>query len=292
LGSIIENSVIHNVLLSNLKKLRNVVIFDETSPTAFTTDQEVIGLRLSTHHQLNAQLIIGADGCNSWVRENARIGSVQWAYHHDALVTTVRTEYPHKKTAWQCFLPEGPLALLPLKDQHVCSIVWSGSKNEITRLTGLKDENFDAEITHAFERRLGNISKISTHATFPLVMRHAKRYVEKRIALVGDAAHTIHPLAGQGINLGFADALSLAKQIKLSRSKTGDCGHYTWLRKYERSRKADNWLMTLGVEGLKRLFESQSVTAIYLRCLGLNWIDRQGAIKNQFVTRAMGSVLY
>jgi 2-octaprenylphenol hydroxylase len=288
LGYILENAVIYNALLKKLNTYSNLKFIDRTQPFSLAIHKNSIEIKLSSKEGLTTQLIVGADGANSWVRHVAHIECYQWPYHHEALVTTVETEYEHQKTAWQCFLPEGPLALLPLYEDHICSVVWSVSPNEMIRLLQLSEAAFNLEITHAFEYRLGKIKKLAQHATFPLFMRHAKNYVTDRVVLMGDAAHSIHPLAGQGINLGFADACSLAEKIIQSKAKTKDCGNYLWLRKYERARKADNWMMTWGMEFFKKLFENQSAAIIYFRSLGLNFVNKAQLIKNQFAYKARG----
>ncbi len=286
LGCILENSVIQNALLEKLKQYNQVVICEKTEPTGFSMHSKAIGLKLGKN-EITAKLIVGADGAESWVRKQTGISCYEWPYHHESLVTTVKLEYPHQKTAWQCFLAEGPVALLPLFDSHVGSIVWSSSPDEIRRIANLNSDAFNFELTHVFERRFGNIQKIDYHKTFPLVMRHAKNYVKPRIALIGDAAHTIHPLAGLGVNLGLADAWMLAREIIHAHQTGQDCGDYLGLRRYERNRKGQNWLMTLGVECFKRLFESKTQSMISLRNLGLSWINTQRLIKNQFVYQAM-----
>jgi 2-polyprenylphenol 6-hydroxylase len=294
LGYIVENTVIYQALLQELSQYREVVFFANRQPIEISFTQENIQLSLSALQQsskkelITAELLVGADGALSWVREYTKLDCYQWPYHHEALVTTVTTEQSHQKTAWQCFLRDGPLALLPLCSENHCSIVWSAPPHEINRLKQLEETEFNREITNAFEFKLGHLKRISRFASFPLNMRHAKRYVAQRVALAGDAAHTIHPLAGQGINLGFADVTCMAKHILEAKSKFNDCGNHSFLRRYERERKSDNWIMILGMEFFKRLFENQSQIAVSLRSIGLDFIDKSNFIKNQFVYKAIG----
>lgn len=295
LGYILENAVLHNALLKEIEKNPNISIFQNCLPLNLSKTQSEIKLHFKRNDHpsspveiISAELLVGADGANSWVRQEANIETYTWPYNHQALVTTVECELPHQKTAWQCFLPDGPLALLPLHPSNVCSIVWSATPDEIKRLNALDEKNFNTEITHAFENRLGNLRKISDQFTVPLFMRHAKKYINDRVALVGDAAHTIHPLAGQGINLGFADAWSLAKLIIETKQNNKDCGEYVHLRQYERNRKSDNWVMILGMEFFKRLFQSESSSLIHMRSLGLKTANKMGLIKEQFIYQAMG----
>ncbi len=292
LGYIVENAVIHNVLLNELKNSPDIELLENSEPLGLTLSRNQISVQYkakdASHSEtISAELLVGADGANSWVREKANIDSYIWPYDHQALVTTVETEFPHQKTAWQCFLSDGPLALLPLQHRHMCSIVWSSEPGNIKRLQSLNEDTFNAEITHAFEQRLGKIKKIAPSVTVPLYMRHAKKYINNRIALIGDAAHTIHPLAGQGLNLGFADVCELARNIIETKQQNRDCGEYLMLRKYERTRKSDNWIMIFGMEFFKRLFQSDAFWSIQMRSLGLTTVNKMSLIKNQFIFRAM-----
>jgi 2-polyprenylphenol 6-hydroxylase len=303
LGYIVENAVLHNALLTELKKYSNVTIFANAEPKAMVIESPSRPVRSSQHQgdlatdsivlqlaeqQIRAKLLVGADGGKSWVRRYAHIDCHEWSYDHEALVTTVATETKHQKTAWQCFLPSGPLALLPLLDENTCSVVWSASPMEINRLKNLTEAAFNLEITNAFEYRLGNIQRITNQISIPLTMRHAKEYINSRLALIGDAAHTIHPLAGQGANLGFMDALALACHIDTARSKNKDWGEYSLLRKYQRLRKSENWLMILGMEVFKRLFESKSQFFVSGRSFGLSAINNREYLKNKFIYHATG----
>lgn len=294
LGYILENAVIYNALLSELQQQPNLTILCQRQPEALElTSKEIVINLLTTDHQksrekISAQLLVGADGTHSWVRNQANIDCYNWSYDHQALVTTVEVSASHQKTAWQCFLPKGPLALLPLSKENICSIVWSAPPDEINRLTELTDRDFDLEISKAYEFRLGNISKISPSITFPLQMRHAKSYITERVALIGDAAHTVHPLAGQGINLGFADARALATKIIVAKQKFNDCGHYPSLRSYELKQKSDNWTMILGIEFFKRLFQQTGFIPVQLRTIGLKTANNFQVIKNLFTQRALG----
>lgn len=293
LGYVIENAVMNNALLQELKQYPSVSLLSNCKPIELGMSEKTIEIRIS-HHQdsatksLRSKLLVGADGAKSWVRQQSNIQNFSWPYHHHALVTTVKTEYSHQKTAWQCFLPEGPLALLPLFDKHTCSIVWSASPDYIASLLQATDRGFDLEISSAFEYKLGNIKKIGPLQTIPLQMQHAKTYINKRIALIGDAAHTFHPLAGQGVNIGFADAVSLAQTIISASLANQDFGDYRVLRKYERERKSDNWLMIFGMEFFKRLFQKSSLPIISLRSLGLEGVNKLQLLKNQFIYKAIG----
>lgn len=287
LGYIIENDAIQNALLEKLAQYQNVTMITGAKPQQFIQVNDGISLRLE-NETLTSKLVVGADGPNSWVRNKTNINLTTWPYNHEALVTTVQTELSHQKTAWQCFLPEGPLALLPLPDENLCSIVWSSEPIEIKRLKMMDENEFNQEITSAFEHRLGKITKISNDVTVPLFMRHAKEYVKHRIALIGDAAHTIHPLAGQGVNLGFMDAEALANNVINAGNQQRDFGEYISLREYERKRKSENWVMIIAMDLFKRLFQSEALLAVNVRSAGLNIVDKTNFLKNQFIYHATG----
>lgn len=288
LGYIIENNIMHNALLSELEQFSNCVFFPLMSPASLTKTKNAVELHFQDKLSLQAKLIVGADGSNSWLRNYVGIANYSWSYDHDALVTTVETEISHQKTAWQCFLPNGPLALLPLSSPQHCSIVWSSCPKEIQQLHALNPEEFTDKISFAFDYRLGRIKQIANKVTLPLFMQHAKEYTRPRIALIGDAAHTIHPLAGQGINLGFLDAASLAQVISHANEKNTDIGDLCVLRRYERWRKSENWFMILGMEFLKRLFQTESPFFVKSRSFGLNKVNEFALLKNQFIDHALG----
>lgn len=287
LGYIIENAVIFNALFSAVSACQNITILTGEAIKEIAYGPNEVLLKL-LEFTLHGKLLIGADGSNSWVRKYTNIKTLSRSYNHEALVANVQIEKSHQKTAWQCFLPDGPLALLPLPDSHLCSIVWSSTPQEINRLQGMTEDQFNFEITHAFEERLGKIKKVSPHITLPLIMTHAKEYVKQRIALIGDAAHTIHPLAGQGVNLGFMDVAALSNVVHNCIKKRRDYGSYTNLREYERQRKSENWLMVVAMDALKRLFQSESLFLQNVRSLGLKVTNKTDFLKNQFIYHATG----
>ncbi|MGB6976738.1 MAG: UbiH/UbiF/VisC/COQ6 family ubiquinone biosynthesis hydroxylase [Gammaproteobacteria bacterium] len=288
LGHIIEQRVMISALREHLATCEHVEILRPVHPHLLQITDNGVQLQLTNGQSLTAQLLVGADGAHSWVRQTAGIPLHGWSYHHKALVTTVHTELPHQETAWQCFWPDGPLALLPLADHHHCSIVWSTLPARAEQLLSMTDDDFNKTLTATFQQRLGQLRKIDRLLDFPLHMRHVKQYVKPHLALIGDAAHTLHPLAGQGVNLGIADACSLAKGIDKALQKGRAINDWQTLRHYERSRKGDNWKMIAFVELFKRLFASRLPLAIHARAVGLNFTDRQTLLKAFFVKQATG----
>jgi len=194
--------------------------------------------------------------------------------------------------AWQRFSPTGPLAFLPLLsesgDEHFCSIVWSQDTEEARRLMGLDDHAFKAELERAIERELGAVDRVSRRYAFPLRQRHAKEYIAPGFALVGDAAHTIHPLAGQGANLGYGDVRALLDELASARSKGIDPDNELVLARYQRRRKGENLAMMAAMEGFKQLFGRDELTLRWLRNTGMRWLNQLGPIKNRIAAEAMG----
>jgi 2-polyprenylphenol 6-hydroxylase len=241
-------------------------------------------LRLSDGRKLNAQLVIGADGAASALRNLAGIETAGHSYTQEALVAHVRTGEPHRNTAWQRFLETGPLAFLPLADGR-SSIVWSAAAERAVALKHLGPEAFGRALTEAAAGALGECTLASEIGSFPLQLRYALQYVRPGIALVGDAAHTVHPLAGQGLNLGIMDAAVLADVLA---SRSSEIGELPALRRYERWRKAENMLSATAFDALDRLFSNGDPTLGSLRGAGLALIDRLPFAKRSLARRALG----
>lgn len=296
LGYIVENSVI---LAALWEKLRNSTTTDRYCPARITTatwQGERVTLELDDGRRLAARLLVGADGADSTVRRLADITTRGWDYHQTALVATVRTSHPHHETAWQRFLPGGPLAFLPLADGS-SSIVWSLPCDQAARLLALSDDAFINELQEALGvppmhgyrgLGLGKILEAGPRLSFPLRLIHADPYVKQRLALIGDAAHTVHPLAGQGVNLGISDAAALAEVLSEARSQGKDIGALRVLRRYERWRKGDNLIMIAALEGIKRLFATHLPPLRWVRNRGLALTDRAWPVKNMIMRHAMG----
>ena len=291
LGHIVENSALVSTLIDHLKQQSNIELYCPANIVDFQLQQDAITLTLDNQSVLSAQLLIAADGANSAVREHFQFATKQWDYGQHAIVTTITTENPNQLTAWQRFMPTGPLAFLPLNnigDDHCCSIVWSQDTTEAKRLMALEDDQFCQQLSRASEHCLGEVLKIEKRHLIPLRQSHATDYVMPRVALIGDAAHSIHPLAGQGANLGFSDAQVLAEEIAKAFARDLDLGDESVLKPYQRRRKPENLATMAAMEGFKRLFGSQNSTLRLLRNYGLSAINGLGAIKNKLIKQAMG----
>ena len=208
-------------------------------------------------------------------------------YVQRGLVANVTTARPHEHTAWQRFLPTGPLAFLPLADGR-CSIVWTLPDAEAARVLALDDEAFRAELGAAFDFRLGEIVATTARAAFPLRLRLADRYVSGRVVLAGDAAHVVHPLAGQGMNLGFRDVACLARVLRDARERGGDIGSAHVLRRYERERRSENALAARGLDAIERVFTANDPLIPAVRGAGLSLVDRLAPLKGLLASIAAG----
>ena len=288
LGHIIENRHLQQVLLQQCQQAANIKFLCPSKPTGLDLASEFPSLTLEEGQALTANLIIAADGARSPLRDWADIQSKGWAYQQHAVVCTVTTEKSHQLTAWQRFLPTGPLAFLPLADPHQCSIVWSTTPDEAQRLCALPEAEFCHEIEVAFESQLGVVQKVSQRTSFPLHLSHAQDYVKTGFALVGDAAHTIHPLAGQGVNIGLLDATTLADTIITAHQRNRQIGSLHTLKKYQRQRKADNLFMQFTMDGFKRLFGSEIAPIKWARRLGINRLNQTQLLKNSVMKQVSG----
>ncbi len=291
LGHIVENGRVLAGLLDTLAQSRVTVL----SPAAIAdigVDDDGVVVTLADGGQLETALLVGADGARSLVRQRCDFRVRQWDYGHSAIVATICTSEDHGYTARQWFMASGPLAFLPLRtdegDCHYSSIVWSQQREEADRLMALPDHAFCHELSRASERALGEVVSVSRRFAFPLRQHHAVDYVQPGIALVGDAAHSIHPLAGQGANLGFADVAVLAEEIARGARRGLSPGDLSVLQRYQRRRKPENLAMMAAMETFKRLFEQEAPWLRLLRNQGMNSFNRLSPVKNRVIRRAMG----
>lgn len=287
LGHIVENRVTQLALWEKLEQLPNVELFCPASVEKIELTDHRPQVLLSDGNRLSTKLLVGADGRDSRIRREAGIKTRGWEYDQYGLVSTIKTEKPHLETAWQRFMPTGPLAFLPLNDGR-CSIVWSTSPERAEELLALNDTAFCDALSEASGFVLGRIQQCGPRAAFPLRLQHAVHYVLSGLALVGDAAHTVHPLAGQGVNLGFLDAATLAEVLADARHKDHPLGALSTLRRYERARKGANMGMLAAMDGFKRLFSNKDISLSLLRNLGLNLTDGLWPLKHLIMRRALG----
>lgn len=289
LGHIVENRVVQDALLDRLHDCDIGLLANARLEQMRRSGDDWL-LTLADGRQLRAPLVVAADGANSAVRKLTGTATREWDYLHHAIVTSVRTERSHHKTAWQRFTDNGPLAFLPLEraGEHWCSIVWSVTPNEAERITALDDATFCRELEQAFEGRLGPVMAADPRVCVPLRQRHAKRYVAEGLALIGDAAHTIHPLAGQGVNLGFLDAAVLAEVLLHAVERGERLADIRVLSRFERRRMPHNLALMAAMEGFERLFQADQLPLRWLRNTGLKLVNQMPEAKATFVRQALG----
>lgn len=286
LGFIVENNQIQKALWDVVSQQENVEII-QSSPATLGVSETGAFLTLENGEMLSAKLVVGADGANSWVRQQANIPLTSRDYQHSALVCNVKTLETHQQTARQMFAPDSILAFLPLVDSHLCSIVWSLPPEQAEQLQQCDEVEFNKALAIAFDNQLGLCELQSSRAIYPLVARFARDFAQPRITLIGDAAHTIHPLAGLGVNLGFADAMILAQELVLRLQAGQDVGEYRHLRRFERVRKAEAVKLLAAMEGLKQLFSGDNPLKKLARGVGLSVTNQLPFVKKQFIKLAM-----
>jgi len=286
LAFIVENRELQRVLWKGLKRAQHVAVMAPAACRALTFEAQAAQLELGDGRVLCPRLVIGADGADSWVRAQTAIAVESRRYHQTAVVANFSITRPHRGTAYQWFRQDGVLALLPLPGERV-SMVWSTREEDAARLLELASEELVAQVAAASHGAVGDLQVITPAAAFPLRLQRVRQLVLPRLALVGDAAHNVHPLAGQGVNLGFRDARELA-QVLMERGSQTDCGDYRLLRRYERARREDVAAMQLATDSLQRLFNNEITWLASLRNCGLRLMNRQPQLKNLLVQHAVG----
>ena len=286
LGHVIENAVVQWAVEQRLGALSNVEWYRGEALAGLVCDRGEAEAALGAR-RLRASLLVGADGAGSRVRGLAGVGVTEGDYRQEAVVAEVRTAMPHRETAWQRFLPTGPLAFLPLAN-GASSIVWSTTPQHAAKLCALDEDSFGREVADAFEWKLGAVTSPGARASFPLRHLHARTYVRDRTVLAGDAAHIVHPLAGQGVNLGLLDAAALAEVVGRVHGIGRDIGSRATLRRYERWRRGHNTLMQAVLDGFHHLFSSPWSPVRRLRETGLALTDRIPPLKGRFMRLASG----
>ncbi len=287
LGYIVENRLIQSVLWQALQRSPQITLCCPARVVATELDTERRTLVFDDGSRLAAQLVVAADGAESALRELAGIKTRDHDYAQRAIVAHVATERSHEATAWQRFLPGATLAFLPLADGR-SSIVWSLPDADAARVLELDDAAFRAELGAAFDFRLGAITATTRRAAFPLRMKIADRYIAPRFAAIGDAAHVVHPLAGQGVNLGLRDVAELAAALTSAKNAKRDFASEHTLRRFERRRRSDNALAAHAFDAIQRGFGSDSTALAALRGTGLAAVERIAPLKRFFAHRAAG----
>ncbi|MDR3416138.1 MAG: UbiH/UbiF/VisC/COQ6 family ubiquinone biosynthesis hydroxylase [Nevskia sp.] len=283
LGWIVEHGLILDVLW---RRLGDIARFEHATIASAEFGAPESVLRLADGRELRARLVVAADGADSQLRALAGIDTVGWAYAHHAIVCHVQTGRPHEATAWQRFLGTGPLAFLPLADGR-CSIVWSAEQPLAAELLALDDAAFMTRLGAAAEYALGEVTAVTRRISFPLRLQHATEYVRPGLVLVGDAAHTVHPLAGQGVNLGFADVAQLGATLAEAREAGRDPYSLRNLQRYGRARKAQNVEMLALTDSLYRAFRLRLPGLKAALGLGLEAVDRLGPLKGWLARQAL-----
>ncbi len=286
LGFIVENQLIQHALLQSLASLNQQVDFS-TAIRSVNREDDRFSVTLSDGRLIKADLLVGADGGASFVRKQAGITVQGWQYQQAAFVTHLHTEIHHQNTAWQRFLRSGPVALLPLADDRV-SMVWSTTPEEAAAAMELSDDALGEKLTAITDYVLGELTPAGPRGSFPLQARHANKYVLPGLALIGDAAHSVHPLAGQGANLGLADAACLADVITDAIESDETIGDFRVLRRYERARKGANRTMLQFIDGINRLFAYDSSPLAAIRATGMRIFNKSGPIRDHAVRVALG----
>lgn len=285
LAFILENRLLQQVLWQGLQEQDNLTLFHPTHCASLVWHDDAAYLQLQDGRTLKAKLVIGADGGNSWVRQQACIVAPPTLYNQHGVVANFTVEKSHRATAFQWFQPDSILALLPLPQQMV-SMVWSVSPEKSEILLQLSHEELCAQVAAASHHTLGALQLVTPPAAFPLRLLNLPQIIKPRLALVGDAAHNIHPLAGQGVNLGFRDARQLA-QVLLQRGAQQDCGNIHLLRRYERARKEDVLSMVLTTDVLKKLFNNSNPLLRAVRNVGLAATNRITPLKKMLARHAL-----
>lgn len=295
LGYIVENRISVAAIHQQLQRQSGLDCLMPASVSAVSNQPAMAQLVLDSGQQLSTRLLIAADGAQSPVRGMTGFTTREWDYEHQAIVCSVRTEQKHGQCARQIFMDDGVLAFLPLaasgdEDGHWCSIVWSVLPSRAQALMGLPEDAFCQTLSYASEHWLGGVQQTSKRFSFALTQRHAVDYVRGRTVLVGDAAHSIHPLAGQGANLGLADAAVLARELLSGLSAGRDPADPIVLARYQRLRKPHNLSMMLMMEGFKRLYADQPLAVRWLRNTGMKAVNQWPMLKHQLIREAMGSI--
>jgi len=293
LGSIVENRLIRVALRQRIDEIANISQISPATVSGLDTEGQAACVTLADGHVIAADLVIGADGRESFIRGAAGIKTVGWKYKQQAIVTIMGHELDHENVAVENFLPPGPFAMLPMVDApdgtHRSSIVWTDHLDAVPLYQKLDRAAFDAELQARAGEWLGKVWDIGPRFTFPLSLRHATRYIARRVALIADAAHVIHPIAGQGLNLGMRD-IGLLSELLIDQRRLGlDLGDPMLLKRYEAKRRGDNFAFSAATDILDRLFSNDIPPIRAARRIGLGTVNQIPPLRRFFMRRAMGA---
>lgn len=286
LGYMLENEVLQLALWQHLEQMPNISLMVPAELKTIAQSQDVWNVELSDGREIETKLVLGADGANSLVRAQAGIGVRGWQYRQSCMLITVQTQEDPLDVTWQQFTPQGPRAFLPLWDNWA-SLVWYDSPARLRQLMALPMSQLTQEITQTFPARLGDVTAVAA-GSFPLVRRHANRYVQSGLALLGDAAHTINPLAGQGVNLGYRDVDALLDVVINARQQGEIWYSEEILKRYQHRRRPDNLLMQAGMDLFYSAFSNELKPLQLVRNLGLMAAERSGELKKRALKYALG----
>jgi len=291
LGTMFENRLLRRALFEAAQAAPGVEVRMKTRAVSTVRDAHGVTVTLDSGDVIRAPLLIAAEGRNSPTREAAGLKVARWQYDHSAIVTSLHHEHSHENIAFEIFYPQGPFAILPLNDDeqgHRSAIVWSVKRHEAPGMVKLSERGFLAECDKKMGGFLGRLGPLGGRWSYPLGFHHAATITAERLALVGDAAHGIHPIAGQGVNVGFRDVATLV-EVLVEGKRTGlDLGDPQLLARYERWRSLDTFMVAAATDGLTRLFGIPGRTANLVRRLGLSAVDRMPPLKNRFMAEARG----
>ncbi len=288
-GYMVENRVLRAALYARLAALPEVRVLAPALMDGLERGPRGVEARLADGRLVVARLAVGADGRRSALRHQAGIGVLAWPYAQTSIVCSVAHRRPHNGVAHEHFLPGGPFAVLPMTGNR-SAVVWTEANRLAPHMLALGDADFGAEMTRRFGDSLGRLRPIGPRWSFPLSLSHAERYIDRRLALIGDAAHAIHPIAGQGLNLGLRDVAALAEAVVDARRLGLDIGEQPVLERYQRWRRFDTLVLAVVTDGLNRLFSNDLTGLRLARDLGLGVVNRAAPLKRLFMRHAMGLV--
>lgn len=293
-GHIVENRLLRLAQAARLRALQSVTVISGVAVAALGFGPGLATATLGDGRQISAELVVGADGRSSFVRRTAGIDTMSWRYRQKAIACTIRHERPHKGVAVEHFMPAGPFAVLPMTDDgegtHRSSIVWTEQPDRADGFAALPEPDFDYELQDRIGDYLGQVALVGGRWVYPLGVIHAKRYIGPRLALVSEAAHGIHPIAGQGLNMGLRDIAALAEVIVEAARVGRDVGHADDLARYQRWRRLDNVMLVAVTDGLNRMFSNRIPPVRLARDFGLGVVGQVPPLKRFFMRHAMGVV--